>query len=69
MKIFRANFPSHPGDTKRLQIVKQTTLKSFQTYLYCIYLFQLYDLSIIIRDGSRAAATSKMEHFVIIVNR
>ena len=48
MKIFRANFPSHPADTKRLQIVKQTTSKSFQTYLYCIYLFQLYD----IQDGA-----------------
>ena len=39
----------------------------FETYIYGIF-FDKLSLSIMLRVGSRTAATSKMEGFVIIVN-
>ena len=44
-----SNFPLSFKQCKAFTVCrcKRTTSKSFQTYLYCIYLFKLYDTSII----------------------
>ena len=41
------SFPSERYKAIKVWRCKQTTAKGFQTCLYCIYLFKLYDMSII----------------------
>ena len=48
MQKLGATFHSFLSDTSQLECVETNLLKSFQTCLYCIYLFKLYDKSIII---------------------
>ena len=48
MQKLEAIFHLFLSDTSQLQSVETNLLKSFQTCLYCIYLFKLYDKSVII---------------------